>query len=83
LELGRVKHAGAYHERWRYKRLDVANWRPRERALHRDPFADVTSVRVFDPKAAESDVYVHDDSFPEIEGDILDPVAWRTVIEGE
>lgn len=41
-----VGDCGKWHERWRYRRLDIGEWRPKERALRRDVFSDPLTVCV-------------------------------------
>ena len=74
-----VAQMGRWHERWRYKRLDVADWKPRERAFARNVFSDLQTVGLpFDP-GDDYDNYVMDEEFPEIPFSVLKPSFWTTV----
>lgn len=52
LDLETIKSVGQWHERWRYKRSSLKDWKPRERALGLDPFKDLQTARP-DPYAHE------------------------------
>ena len=74
---------GRWQERWRYRRLDPGEWRPRERALHRDPFSDPLSVKGGLEQVEEINNYTSNEGFPEIPLSLLDPQNWKTVSVGK
>lgn len=73
---------GRWQERWRYKRLDPGEWRPRERALHRDPFSDPFSVKGTLDSVDDIANYTYNEGFPEIPLALLEPEHWKTVSMG-
>lgn len=78
-----VQNCGKWHERWRFRRLDAAEWKPRERALKRDVFNDVLTVKGTWDQMDDFNNYVPDDSFPEVQSDVLSPEEWMTVGMGK
>lgn len=78
-----VQNCGKWHERWRFRRLDAAEWKPRERALKRDVFNDFLTVKGTLDQMDDFNNYVPDDSFPEVQSDVLSPEEWMTVGMGK
>lgn len=73
---------GAWQERWRYRRLDPSEWRPRERAMGRCVFTDVRTARGSLHEVDDVDNYTRNEDFPEIPKDLLQPELWKTVNMG-
>ena len=78
-----VAQMGRWHERWRYKRLDVADWKPRERAFARHVFADLQTAGLPFDRDDDIDNYVMDEEFPEIPFSVFQPHIWTTVGMGK
>ena len=72
-----------WQERWRFRRLDPCEWRPRERALNWDPFVDSRTVRGGLDTFEDLDQYVENEIFPEIPHSILEAKDWATVGMGK
>eukprot|EP00438_Fugacium_kawagutii_P012897 Skav204571 [mRNA] locus=scaffold2218:197091:209588:- [translate_table: standard] len=78
-----VHSCGRWHERWRYRRLDIGEWRPRERALRRDVFSDPLTVRGSMHDEDDYMNYTIDESFPEVPVEFMDKAEWMTVGMGK
>lgn len=74
---------GAWQERWRFKRLGPENWKPRERALGRDPFSDPLTVVGTSACDDIEDIYEQDPLFPEVPRSLMSPSSWHTVSMGK
>ena len=83
LALEKVSEQGLWHERWRYKRLSPEEWCPRDRALRRDPLLDIDTARASPGAIEQTDVFVRNESFNEIDHDILRPEDWRVAKTGK
>lgn len=74
---------GRWQERWRYRRLEPGEWKPRQRALKRCVFSDPLTVGGNLGELDDLDNYVVDSSFPEIPEHLLSPARWKTVGMGK
>lgn len=83
LPLEKVSEQGLWQERWRFKRLPPDEWCPRDRALRRDPLADVDTARAFPGAVEQTDLFVRNESFKEIDREILRPEEWRVAKTGK
>lgn len=78
MDIGDVQSMGSWNERWRFKRLPVSSWRPRDRALGKDVFSDISTARRPETLGEQSHEFVEDPLFPEIPHSILKPSDWKT-----
>ena len=74
-----VWRCGRWHERWRFRRLDPGEWKPRQRVIHRDLFTDPLTVRGTVDQVDDLHGYVENETFPEVPDHILQPSSWHTV----
>lgn len=74
---------GRWSERWRFRRLPVSQWKPRERAEGWDSLGDVRTVVGSQAEPDPEDVFVANDDFPEIPDKRMDPSFWSTVKMGK
>ena len=81
-ELQQVRNIGRWQERWRFKHLDPANWKPRERVQGRDVLGDIRTARCFPVPTCIDDLYELDGEFPEVPDDFMEPKLWHTVLMG-
>ncbi|CAE7502120.1 unnamed protein product [Symbiodinium sp. KB8] len=77
-----VRAIGRWNERWRFKRLPVAEWRPRDRALGLSSIDDLDTARRPQHVVEQSHVYMEDDSFDEVPFHLMKPDAWSTAKMG-
>lgn len=78
MDVGDVQSMGSWNERWRFKRLPVSSWRPRDRALGKDVFCDHSTARRPEALGEQSHEFVEDPLFPEIPHSVLKPSDWKT-----
>lgn len=78
MNVGDIQSMGSWNERWRFKRLPVSSWRPRDRALGKDVFSDISTARRPEALGEQSHEFVEDPLFPEIPHSILKPSDWKT-----
>ena len=78
-----VQSIGKWQERWRFRRLDPSEWKPRGRALGLDPFRDIRTVVGTKSDLDDLDNYVANNDFPEVPHCILNPSHWKTVSMGK
>ena len=82
LSLQHVAEVGAWHERWRFKRTPVEEWRPRARALGLYPLRSLNSARG-DPDAFEwGDSFSRNEQFLEVPFHIMEPSEFQVVLNG-
>ena len=74
---------GAWNERWRFQRLHPSEWAPRSRALGKDVFGDMGSVRGFTEEVDDLNNYRDNPDFPEVPSSVLDVKHWKTVKMGK
>ena len=77
-----IRSMGRWQERWRFKHLDPAHWKPRDRAQGRDVLGDVRTARAFPVYPDFNDLYMPDGEFPEVPAEVVDPTYWKTVLMG-
>ena len=79
-ELGvdQVKDVGRWNERWRFKRLPVSEWRPRERAFNYDVASDLFTAERPGPFCGVNQEYVENDEFVEVPFALMQPERWHT-----
>lgn len=77
-DIDTVDSIGRWQERWRFRRLPPSEWAPRRRAMGADVVGDVATVTGNAPFHDESDLYVHNESFPEVPSGLMNPHLWRT-----
>ena len=78
VETWQVRELGRWNERWRYKRLPVSEWRPRDRALGVNPMVDVESARRPEGIEEQSHFYSENEDFEEVPFALMNPKSWRT-----
>ena len=82
LPTGEIRKMGRWQERWRFKRLPVSEWKPRERWKGRDPFSDpfttIGSLDTYD----DLENFTPNDEFPEVPSNVLNPSEWSTMKMG-
>lgn len=77
-----VEQVGLWQERWRFKRLPPEEWKPRDRALHLDPFSDLRTARA-DPDVGElTDKFTRNEAFEEVPQHLLKPEDWKIAFSG-
>ncbi|CAE7354645.1 unnamed protein product [Symbiodinium sp. CCMP2592] len=83
-ELGvdQVKEIGRWNERWRFKRLPVSEWRPRERAFNYDIASDLFTAERPGPPHGVNQEYVANDDFVEVPFALMQPERWHTAKVG-
>lgn len=74
---------GRWQERWRYRRLEPSEWKPRDRAFGLDILTDFGTVKGTSNEVDELDNYTNNESFPEIPHQLLEPSEWSTVSMGK
>lgn len=78
-----VREIGSWKERWRYKRLPPEEWGPRERALGRNPLADLSTCVTPAVGPWEHDVFELQSGFPEVPLGVVARADWKVVVRGE
>ena len=73
-----VRALGRWNERWRFKRLPVSEWRPRDRALGLSSIFDIETAKRPGLILEQSHEYMEDESCEEVPYGIMDPGAWKT-----
>ena len=81
-DLQQVQAIGKWQERWRFRRLDPSEWKPRERAVGGNPFTDAHTVKGSLDMVDELDQYTVNVGFPEVPQSFLDKDCWSTVSMG-
>eukprot|EP00438_Fugacium_kawagutii_P025119 Skav230792 [mRNA] locus=scaffold312:103074:108500:+ [translate_table: standard] len=61
-----VQEMGKWQDRWRFRHLDPAEWRPRMRTQGLDPIRDAATSCVSSKKYTIEDLYAYNNYFPEI-----------------
>jgi hypothetical protein len=74
---------GRWQERWRYRRLEPSEWKPRDRAFGLDILTDFGTVKGTSNEVEELDNYTNNEFFPEIPHQLLEPSEWSTVSMGK
>ena len=84
METSEVRSMGRWQERWRYKHLDPAHWKPRDRAQGRDALGDLHTLTcvLFPVYPSFDELYMLDGNFPEVPKQVTDFSAWKTVLMG-
>ena len=73
-----VRALGRWNERWRFKRLPVSEWHPRDRALGLSSIFDIETAKRPGLILEQSHEYMEDESSEEVPYGIMDPGAWQT-----
>ena len=78
LRVDQVREIGQWNERWRFKRLPVSEWRPRERAFNYDVVSDLFTAGRPEPTAGINQEYVENEEFVEVPFQLMKPSRWHT-----
>ena len=78
-----VQAMGAWNERWRYKQLLCEDWKPRTRALGRDPLTDPLTLLGVDPQSKMFEYIDRNHGFPEVPEEVTEFDRWNTVLMGQ
>ena len=77
-----VRELGSWQDRWRFKHLDPAEWRPRQRYAGQDVLGDLRTARSFPISSTVEDLYSYNNNFPEVPEEYTKPEDWSTVLMG-
>ena len=77
-----VREVGRWQDKWRFRHLDPAEWRPRQRAAGLSGLADWETVLGMMEVDSIDDLYTYNGYFPEVPHDWTEPSQWRTQLMG-